>query len=203
MSPMKKILSIIVLGLLWSGNSYTSENAWKIKDQYINPNCLATDTSNNLYLWDSFDNYQEYYEKYIGVKDFDPFEDENFKQFVSNIRLYLNKEIPLNDKFTPSWNGDWNNNEDILSLSFDLSDCIEQNSTSKVHFDKSTFFFSELKNIKLEDAKVLAPHIKNEFISIKEFKINNYQDDGYRYFFSSIFGILEIDGKLFMVPLKN
>ena len=200
---MKKLLSIIILSLLFSGNVYAEDIAWKIKDKYMKPECLADDTANDLYLWEDFDNYQEYYEKYIGIKDFDQWKDEKFKQFVYNIGLYLNKEIPLNDKFAPTWNGDWNNNEDIISLSFDLSDCIEQNSTSKVHLDKSTFFFSELKNIKLEDAKVLAPHIKNEFISIKEFKINNYQDDGYRYFFSSIFGILEIDGKLFMVPLKN
>ena len=174
--------------------------SWKIKDKYLKPECLS---NSNLDVWDSFDNYEEYYTKYLGKEAEDPFKDKEFVNFYKNIGLYLNKEIPLNDKFAPSWNGDWNNNEDILSLSFDLSDCIEQNSTSKVHFDKSTFFFSELKNIKLEDAKVLAPHIKNEFISIKEFKINNYQDDGYRYFFSSIFGILEIDGKLFMVPLKN
>ena len=174
--------------------------SWKIKDKYLKPECLS---NSNLNVWDSFDNYEEYYTKYLGKEAEDSFKDKEFVNFYKNIGLYLNKEIPLNDKFAPSWNGDWNNNEDIISLSFDLSDCIEQNSTSKVHLDKSTFFFSELKNIKLEDAKVLAPHIKNEFISIKEFKINNYQDDGYRYFFSSIFGILEIDGKLFMVPLKN
>ena len=90
-----------------------------------------------------------------------------------------------------------------MSLSLDLSDCIEQNSTSKVHINKSHFFISELKNIKLEEAKILAPHIKNQFISIKEFTINEHTDDGYNDSFSSIFGILDIDGKLFMVPLKN
>ena len=56
---------------------------------------------------------------------------------------------------------------------------------------------------KLEEAKILAPHIKNQFISIKEFTINEHTDDGYNDSFSSIFGILDIDGKLFMVPLKN
>ena len=169
--------------------------AWKIKDKYLKPECLS---NSNLNVWDSFDNYEEYYTKYLGKEAGDPFKDKEFINFYKNIGLYLNKEIPLNDSFIPSWSS-----KETLSLSLDLSDCIEQNSTSKVHLEKSTIFFSELKNIKLEDAKVLAPHIKNEFISIKEFKINNYQDDGYRYFFSSIFGILEIDGKLFMVPLKN
>jgi len=49
----------------------------------------------------------------------------------------------------------------------------------------------------------LAPHIKNQFISIKEFTINEHTDDGYKDFFSSIYGILDIDGKLIMVPLRN
>jgi len=169
--------------------------SWKIKDKYLKPECLS---NSNLNVWDSFDNYEEYYTKYLGKEAGDPFKDKEFINFYKNIGLYLNKEIPLNDSFIPSWSS-----KETLSLSLDLSDCIEQNSTSKVHLEKSTFFISELKNIKLEDAKVLAPHIKNEFISIKEFKINEHTDDGYRYFFSSIFGILDIDGKLFMVPLKN
>ena len=174
--------------------------AWKIKDKYLKPECLS---NSNLDVWDSFDNYQEYFTRYLGKEAEDPLEDKEFINFYTNIGLYLNKEIPLNDKFAPSWNGDWNNNEDILSLSLDLSDCIEQNSTSKVHINKSHIFISELKNIKLEEAKVLAPHIKNQFISIKEFTINEHTDDGYDDSFSSIFGILDIDGKLFMVPLKN
>ena len=169
--------------------------AWKIKDKYLKPECLS---NNNLYVWMSFDNYEEYFTRYFSKETEDPFEDKEFINFYKNIGLYLNKEIPLNDSFFPSWGSD-----DSLSLSLDLSDCIEQNSTSKVHINKSHIFISELKNIKLEEAKVLAPHIKNQFISIKEFTINEHTDDGYNYSYSSIFGILDIDEKLFMVPLKN
>ena len=169
--------------------------AWKIKDKYLKPECLY---SNNLYVWMSFDNYEEYFTRYLGKEAKDPFKDKEFINFYKNIGLYLNKEIPLNDSFVASWGSD-----DLLSLSLDLSDCIEQNSTSKVHINKSHFFISELKNIKLEEAKILAPHIKNQFISIKEFTINEHTDDGYNDSFSSIFGILDIDGKLFMVPSKN
>lgn len=169
--------------------------AWKIKDKYLKPECLS---NNNLYIWMSFDNYEEYFTRYLGKETEDPFEDKEFINFYKNIGLYLNKEIPLNDSFVPSWGSD-----ETLSLSLDLSDCIEQNSTSKVHINKSHFFISKLKNINIEEAKVLAPHIKNQFISIKEFTINEHTDDGYNYSFSSIFGILDIDGKLIMVPLKN
>jgi hypothetical protein len=169
--------------------------SWKIKEKYLKPECLY---NNGLYVWMSFDNYEEYYTKYLGKVSDDPFNDKKFINFYKNIGLYLNKEIPLNHSFSPSWGSD-----DALSLSLDLIDCIEQNSTSKVHIDKSHFFISELKNIKLEEAKVLAPHIKNQFISIKEFTINEHTDDGYKDFFSSIYGILDIDGKLIMVPLRN
>ena len=93
--------------------------------------------------------------------------------------------------------------DDTLTLSLDLSDCIEKNSTSKVYFDQSKFFISELKDVKPEDIKVLAPHINQEFISIKRFTINENTIDGFEDLYSSIYGILEIEGKLFMVPLKH
>jgi hypothetical protein len=169
--------------------------SWKIKEKYLKPECLY---NNGLYVWMSFDNYEEYFTRYLSKETEDPFKDKEFINFYKNIGLYLNKEIPLNDSFIPSWGSD-----DSLSLSLDLSDCIEQNSTSKVHINKSHFFISELKNIKLEEAKVLAPHIKNQLISIKEFTINEHTDDGYNDSYSSIFGILNIDGKLIMVPLRN
>ena len=179
---------------MWGGNSYTSENAWKIKDQYINPNCLATDTSNNLYLWDSFDNYEEYYKKYIGVKDFDSFEDENFKQFVNNVGLYLNKEIPLNDKFAPSWNGDWNNNEGVLSITMQVDDCLTDEPLTKIKLDGFSYSYTVVDNIDLKEAKKLAPNIKQEFLSIKSIKTSSHS--------MAIFGILNLDNKLIMVPLK-
>jgi hypothetical protein len=196
---MKKLLAFIILSLLWSGNSYTSENAWKIKDKYIKPECLADETSNDLYLWGSFDNYQEYYTRYIGIKDFDQYKDKNFKQFVNNVGLYLNKEIPLNDKFAPSWNGDWNNNEDIISLSMELNDCLS--SKPIIAMEEAGFIYSYIveKNIDLKEAKSLAPNIKQEFISIKRVRTKSTEDDGSSI---AIFGVLNFDDKLIMVPLK-
>lgn len=191
---MKKFLAFIILGLLWSGNSYTSENAWKIKDKYIKPECLADETSNDLYLWGSFDNYQEYYTRYIGIKDFDFFEDENFKQFVNNVGLYLNKEIPLNDKFAPSWNGDWNNNEGVLSITMQVDDCLTDEPLTKIKLDGFIYSYTVVDNIDLKEAKKLAPNIKQEFLSIKSIKTSNHS--------MAIFGILNLDNKLIMVPLK-
>ena len=191
---MKKLLSIIILSLLFSGNVYAEDIAWKIKDKYMKPECLANDTANDLYLWESFDNYQEYYEKYIGIKDFDQWKDEKFKQFVYNIGLYLNKEIPLNDKFAPTWNGDWNNNEDILSITMQVADCLSDEPITEIEVDGRDYSYTVVENINLKEAKTLAPNINQDFISIKSIITSGHN--------SAIFGILDVEGKLIMVPLK-
>ena len=191
---MKKLLSIIILSLLFSGNVYAEDIAWKIKDKYMKPECLANDTANDLYLWESFDNYQEYYEKYIGIKDFDQWKDEKFKQFVYNIGFYLNKEIPLNDKFAPTWNGDWNNNESILSITMQVADCLSDEPITKIEVDGRDYSYTVVENINLKEAKTLAPNINQDFISIKSIITSGNT--------SAIFGILDVEGKLIMVPLK-
>ena len=191
---MKKLLSIIILSLLFSGNVYAEDIAWKIKDKYMKPECLANDTANDLYLWESFDNYQEYYEKYIGIKDFDQWKDEKFKQFVYNIGLYLNKEIPLNDKFAPTWNGDWNNNEGILSITMQVADCLSDEPITEIEVDGRDYSYTVVENIDLKEAKTLAPNINQDFISIKSIITSGNT--------SAIFGILDVEGKLIMVPLK-
>jgi hypothetical protein len=191
---MKKLLSLIFLCLLLSGNVYAEDVAWKIKDKYMKPECLADDTANDLYLWESFDNYQEYYEKYIGIKDFDQWKDEKFKQFVYNIGLYLNKEIPLNDKFAPTWNGDWNNNEGILSITMQVADCLSDEPITEIEVDGRDYSYTVVENINLKEAKTLAPNINQDFISIKSIITSGNT--------SAIFGILDVEGKLIMVPLK-
>ena len=191
---MKKFLSIIILSLLFSGNVYAEDIAWKIKDKYMKPECLAYDSANDLYLWESFDNYQEYYEKYIGIKDFDQWKDEKFKQFVYNIGLYLNKEIPLNDKFAPTWNGDWNNNEGILSITMQVADCLSDEPITEIEVDGRDYSYTVVENINLKEAKTLAPNINQDFISIKSIITSGNT--------SAIFGILDVEGKLIMVPLK-
>ena len=192
---MKKLfLSILVICSLLGGNAYAEDVAWKIKDKYMKPECLAYDSANDLYLWESFDNYQEYYEKYIGIKDFDQWKDEKFKQFVYNIGLYLNKEIPLNDKFAPTWNGDWNNNEDILSITMQVADCLSDEPITKIEVDGYDYSYTVVENIDLKEAKTLAPNINQDFISIKSIITSGHN--------SAIFGILDVEGKLIMVPLK-
>jgi len=190
---MKKLLGIVVLSLFLSGNAYAENIAWKIKDKYMKPECLAYDASNNLYLWESFDNYQEYYTKYIGIEDFDQWKDEKFKQFVYNIGLYLNKEIPLNDEFPPSWSAAWNNHA-VLSITMQVADCLIDKPLTKINIDGFNYSYTVAENIDLKEAKTLAPNINQDFISIKSIRTSGNT--------SATFGILDVKGKLIMVPLK-
>ena len=165
--------------------------AWKIKDKYLKPECLS---NSNLDVWDSFDNYQEYFTRYLGKEAEDPLEDKEFINFYTNIGLYLNKEIPLNDKFAPSWNGDLNNNEGVLSITMQVDDCLVDEPLTKIKLDGFSYSYTVVDNIDLKEAKKLAPNIDQEFLSIKSIKTSSHS--------MAIFGILNLDNKLIMVPLK-
>ena len=120
-------------------------------------------------------------------------EDENFKQFVSNIGLYLNKEIPLNDEFPPSWSAAWNNHA-VLSITMQMTDCLIDKPLTKINIDGFNYSYTVAENIDLKEAKTLAPNINQDFISIKSIKTSGNT--------SATFGILDVEGKLIMVPLK-
>ena len=86
----------MVLGLLFSFNVLAGERevlksneteAWKVDGKFIVPECL-------IYEWYSGDNYEVFYETYF-QKDADH-GDSNFRNFIENIGLFLNKEVPLN-----------------------------------------------------------------------------------------------------------
>ena len=55
-------------------------------------------------------------------------------------------------------------------------------------------FYTVVENIDLKEAKTLAPNINQDFISIKSIITSGNT--------SAIFGILDVEGKLIMVPLK-
>ena len=100
----------------------------------------------------------------------------------------------MNDKFAPSWNGDWNNNEDIISLSLELTDCLSDKPITTMEVDGFNYSYTVEKNIDLKEAKNLAPNINQKFISIKSIKTNRHS--------MAIFGILNFNENLIMVPLK-
>ena len=60
--------------------------------------------------------------------------------------------------------------------------------------DGHSYSYTVVKNIDLKEAKTLAPNINQDFISIKSIITSGHN--------SAIFGILDVEGKLIMVPLK-
>ncbi len=204
---MKKILAIIVLGLLFGGNANAEikrkvlesdiNNAWNIDGKFIKPECFE----NNLMEWMSSDNYEEYYTKYLGKKTEDTFEDKEFRKFVNSIGLYLGKEVPLNDILNTSW-------DSKISLTLDLKDCLISNPEISVQIkddDTENYISYEiLKNYDLNQAKILAPNLNENFVSIKEIrtKFDGTYSAPVNYALVT-YGVINKDGKFLMVPLKQ
>ena len=108
---MKKLLSIIVLGLLWFipvSADHDDTKAWEVDGEYLTPKCF-------LYEWFSSGNFKEFYKKYATEKT--RYGSPEWKKWWNNIGLYYGKEIPLEDSFKTS-GGDY-----TLSLTRYLKDC--------------------------------------------------------------------------------
>ena len=203
---MKKLLSIIVLGFLLSGSVSADERkvletsvdkAWNIDGKFIKPECFE----NNLMEWMSSDNYQEYYTEYLGKETEDTFEDKEFRRFVNNIGLYLGKEVPLNHTLNTSW-------DSKISLTLNLKDCLISNPEVSVQIKddaaENYISYEILKNYDLNQAKILAPNLNENFVSIKEIraKFDGNYSMGATYSLVA-YGVINKDGKLLMLPLKQ
>ena len=206
---MKKILSLLVVSLLLSGNAYAEIkrkvlesdiiNAWNIDGKFIKPECL----NNNLMEWMSSDNYEEYYTKYLGKETEDSFEDKEFRRFVNNIGLYIGKEVPLNDLLNTSW-------DSKISLTLDLKDCLISDpeiliQTNNDEDDSENYISYEiLKKYDLDQAKTFAPNLNEEFISINKIrtKFDSNASMGVTYSIVT-YGVLKKDSKFLMIPLEQ
>ena len=206
---MKKLLGIIVLGLLLSGNAFAEikrkvlesnpDKAWNVEGNFIEPECFE----NNLMEWMSSDNYEEYYTKYLGKETENSSEDKEFRRFVNSIGLYFGKEVPLNDLLNTSW-------DSKISLTLDLKDCLIPDpeisiQTNKDEDDSENYISYEiLKNYDLNQAKTLALNLNEEFISIKKIrtKFDGNSSMGVTYSIVT-YGIIKKDSKLLMIPLEQ
>jgi predicted nucleic acid-binding protein len=204
---MKKIISVIIFGLLCCTSSFADikrkvletsiDKAWNINGKFIKPECFE----NNLMEWMSSDNYEEYYTKYLGKKIEDTFEDKEFRKFVNSIGLYLGKEVPLNDILNTSW-------DSKISLTLDLKDCLISNPEISVQIKdddiENYISYEILKNYDLNQAKILAPNLNENFVSIKEIrtKFDGTYSAPVNYALVT-YGVINKDGKFLMVPLKQ
>ena len=197
---MKKFLGIIVLGLLLSFNVLAGERkvlesneteAWKVDGKFIVPECL-------IYEWYSGDNYETFYETYF-KKEADH-GDSNFRNFIENIGLFLNKEVPLNHSIKG-----WDSGPEEISLTKNVSDCVSKTPETYVTglYIGTYEGYKVIKSIDIEEGKKLAPNIKEEFISIKLIERTNRPGSmGTRWHYN-IYGIINLNGEKVIIPLKN
>ena len=198
---IKKLLGILLLGLMFSFNVLAGERkvvesneteAWKVDDKFVVPECL-------IYELYSGDNYETFYETYF-KKEADH-GDSNFRNFIENIGLFLNKEVPLNHSIKTGWSSP---NEEI-SLTKNVSDCVSKTPETYVTglYIGTYEGYKVIKSIDIEEGKKLAPNIKEEFISIKLIERTNRPGSmGTRWHYN-IYGIINLNGEKVIIPLKN
>jgi len=211
MYNMKKLLSIIFLGLLWCNASFAEavdfskrevheskiDIAWKVGDKFIIPECF-------VYMGISGDNYEKFFDTYIENVP-NPWRDPRFQEFVINIGTYLNKEVPLNHTIKTGWP-----RHHEMSLTKQLEGCLSDKpetyiiNTSKATGMLSTVEYEVIKSFDLKIGKELVPHINKNFESIKQVTLtlgNGGSMGPTRH--SVIYGVLELNGEKVILPLKN
>jgi len=178
---MKKLLGMVVLGLLWCSISLAEENkAWEIDGKYLTPKCF-------LYEWLSSDNFEEYYNRYAP-------ENKKWKDWWGNVGLYYGKEIPLEENFEASWGND------KLSLTRYLKDCT---SSKPIIEDWETESEETWSSYNISDevpkkyCEIFAPNIKAKCIDLKvislvrQFATGSMGPSVYLY----VYGIFELENK--------
>jgi len=199
---MKKILLTIFLSLLLNVTTLINareivesneEVAWKINNKFIIPECL-------IYELYSGDNYEVFYETYFKKKA--DHNDIDFRSFIENIGMYLNKEVPLNHSIKTGWG--WPDDPEI-SLTKNLSECLSDNPETSVTGKLAGTYnsYKVIKSIDNSEGQKLSPNITQKFISIKLIeRVNVPGSMGPRYHYN-IYGIINLDGKEVILPLQN
>ena len=186
---MKKLLSIIVLSLLWFipvSADHDDTKAWEVDGEYLTPKCF-------LYEWFSSGNFKEFYKKYATEKT--RYGSPEWKKWWNNIGLYYGKEIPLEDSFEASWG------EDTLSLTRYLKDCT---SSKPITEDEEKLLSYEVSGTMPEGScKILAPNVSAKCLDIKIINVLQSFPAMTSVMNSNIYGIFELANKnKIILPLK-
>jgi hypothetical protein len=105
---MKKLLGIMVLGLLLNGNAYAEtrtveesnvNHAWEVDGKFIKAECFD-------HIRYSGDWYEAYYDEYFEKPAGRYWDDPKFVKFTEEVGMYLNKEVPLNHFVDTGWESD-------------------------------------------------------------------------------------------------
>ena len=204
---MKKLLSILVLSLLFSGSANSKDirtveranidEAWQVDGKFIKPECFD-------YIMVSGDRYQAFYDEYFGKPNGSHWDDANFLKFVDNVGDYLNKEVPLNHSIDG-----WGDNKK-LSLTKQLDGCLSELPETAIRFSdesgrsSSTVEYKVQHNFDRYLGRKLAPYIDQNFESVKQVEIVEWGGGSMPpETHMIVFGVLELEGKKVLLPLRN
>ena len=170
--------------------------AWEVNGKFIIPECFD-------YVWMSGDRYETFFDEYIEKLDTHR-EDPRFQNFIVEIGTYLNKEVPLNHSIKTGWEEFPNG----ISLSRQLDSCMSDKPETEVMFvdeygGQSEIRYEVVETYNVEKGKELAPHIKQEFESIKKVDVAAMGGGMVPSSHQVIYGLLTIEGKKVLLPLKN
>jgi hypothetical protein len=204
---MKKLLGIIIIGMLWCSSVLASEDKyWKIDNDYLTPQCF-------VYEYISGDNFKEFYNRYSPaiMKAYgDEDRDKKQKIFIFNERIgsFFPKYIPIGEEFKASWG-------DTLSLTTYLKDCAKSTHTK---IDKSKDYYQLVDDDKVEfntakwSFKNKCLVYASDLISISKAKCLDIKTVAYTEVFTggtmqpitqyNTYGIYEIDGEKIILPLQ-
>ncbi|MDC0372511.1 hypothetical protein OAN04_02100 [Candidatus Pelagibacter ubique] len=204
---MKNFLLTICITLLFFNTSHSKEtrivnesvleDAWKIAGRFIIPECFD-------HIRNSGDWYETYYDKYFERLKNGHWQNPNFIKFTEEVGNYLNKEIPLNDIVYTGWES-----EPQISLTKQLDGCISKEPETSISSTNefgipSSSTYRVVHNYKLSMASELAPHIDQEFESIKEVEITNWFGGSMGpKTHTVVFGLLWLEEKPVLLPLRN
>jgi hypothetical protein len=210
---MKKLFLYVALGLLWCNVGLAEDNkpernviesdfnnAWQIDNKFIIPECfhIIRFGGGSGAEW-----YRKFFDEYIEKPVGNHFDNPKFENFIINIGEYLNKEVPLNHTIKPNW-PDYRPSE--ISISQNLEECLSENPETKITpspFGK-TLEYRVVETFDINIGKELAPHINENFESIKKVEIQDWGGGTMpAQSHENIYGILKVDGKKIILPLKN
>tara|TARA_Y100000768_G_scaffold348909_1_gene298130 strand:- start:1557 stop:2195 length:639 start_codon:yes stop_codon:yes gene_type:complete len=206
---MKKIFIIIFLFQIFISNSYSQDNfertviegnydiSWKVNDKYIIPECFD-------YVWYSGDRYETYFDEYIEKLESSHWDDSRFKIFIVEIGKYLNNEVPLNHSIKDGWE----EYPDGISLTKKLNSCMSDQPETKVmvedKYGKSEIRYEVLESYDNKKGKEFAPHIKQDFESVKKVKITWWDGGSMGHQNQTVtYGLLKVSGERVLLPLIN
>ena len=204
---MKKLLSLIISTLLFFNTAYSAQTrtveksnideAWKVDGKFIKAECFD-------YIWVSGDRYETFYDEYFKEPQGSHWDDPKFVKFTEEVGMYLNKEVPLNHFVNTGW-------DDLskISLTKQLEGCLTEKPETFIRFSddigsSSTRGYKVVHNFDPYFAKELAPYIDQKFESVKQVEIEEWGGGSMgSQTHMVVFGVLELDGKKVLLPLRN